>query len=273
MTSLNERAAMYFGYIRERQLIADRRASGAPAPWTMDKVLATHHFCNNRREDDRVTKELRSVVLSANAMLPQLPATYTLARMLNSASSLAACLPGMLEVGGGGMGWMEPLKALRDRGEKIFHVAYVVSTCGRRMDKLDYVAEVVAKVDNIIIDTRTLDLAYRDLLSIDGLGTFMAGQIVADLKNDRYLVDAPDWFDWCSPGPGSMKGLEYIFGTRVGQSNFQHYFDIIRQALPEDIRDMKLHAQDLQNTLCEFSKYYRHTMGISGRSRSFTPRS
>lgn len=267
MTSLNERAAMYFNYIRERQRIADRRASGAPAPWTKDKVLATHHFCNNRREDDRVTKELRSLVLAANLPVYALPATYVLARMLNRASSLATCLQA-IKTGGH---WGEALKAQRERGEKIFHVAYVVSTCGKAMDKIDYVVDVVNAVCEVDVSQKSLDRAYRDLLSIDGLGTFMAGQVVADLKNDRYLVDAPDWFDWCSPGPGSMKGLEYIFGVRVGLKNFQHYFDIIRQALPSDICDMKLHAQDLQNTLCEFSKYYRHTMGISGRSRIFTP--
>lgn len=261
----NESAAIYFNYIRERQSIQDKRSAGQPAPWTNDPVLSTRHFCNNRREDDRVTKELRKVVVGANLPLHALPGAYTLARLFNRASTLSIALENMPN-------WLPAVKAHRAKGELIFHVAYVVSTCGKRMDKLEYVDGVVNAVNLVNVPMGSLSAAFNALRSVDGLGSFLAGQVVADLKNDRYLAEAYDWSSWSCPGPGSLKGLEYIFDRPVTAKMYDHYMAILQQALPEDIRAMKLHSQDLQNTLCEFSKYWRYINKMGGRQRVFSPR-
>jgi len=258
----NESAAIYFNYIRERQAIFDLRRAGGPAPWTKDPILQAHHFCNNRREDDRVTKELRKVVADANTPFNALPYAYALARLFNRASTLSNALAGHVEA----------VKAQRARGELVFHVAYVVSTCGKSMDKVDYVFDVANEVSGLFVPTNSLAAAFKALRSVDGLGSFMAGQIVADLKNDRYLAEAHDWAAWSCPGPGSKKGLEYIFDQPVTDSNYDYFMGLLQQALPEDIRAMKLHAQDLQNTLCEFSKYWRYLNKMGGRRRVFNPR-
>lgn len=266
----NESAAIYFNYIRERQAIFDRRSAGLPAPWTQDPVLQAHHFCNNRREDDRVTKELRKAVTDTAMPWHALPAAYTLARMFNRYSTVSTALQLMAR----GANWVPAVKAMRERGELIFHVAYVVSTCGKSMDKVDYVDGVVNSVKLLDIKTGSLASVFQALRSVDGLGSFMAGQVVADLKNDPHyaLHDAPDWFTWSCPGPGSKKGLEYIFDRAVTDKTYQFYMEMLQQALPEDIRAMKLHAQDLQNTLCEFSKYWRYINKLDGRRRVFNPR-
>lgn len=258
----NESAAIYFNYIRERQSITDKRAAGLPGPWTNDPVLRAHHFCNNKREDDRVTKELRAVVVEAKVPTACLPATYALARMFNRASTFSNAL----------LGGVEAVKAQRARGELVFHVAYVVSTCGKSMDKVDYVFEVFDRVRDLKVPSVSLQSAFQALRTVDGLGSFMAGQIVADLKNDRYLAEAHDWKTWSCPGPGSKKGLEYIFDRPVTDKTYDQYMAILQQALPEDIRAMNLHAQDLQNCLCEFSKYWRYINKMGGRRRVFQPR-
>lgn len=263
----NEAAAAYFHYVRERDLVLQRRRAGEPQPWTQDRILQAHHFCNNRREDDRITIELRKAVVAAQVPLAGLPAAYVLARMFNLPSTVKLALAAERY----GHHWVSMVKAHREAGHKIFHTAYVVSTCGRVMDKVDYVAEVVNNVSKIVVPQLSLRAAFESLRTVDGLGSFMAGQIVADLKNDRYLACAHDWQTWSSMGPGSAKGLGILFGVKVTESNYQHWLSELQLALPEDISAMKLHAQDLQNTLCEFSKYWGYLNNAGGRRRVFTP--
>lgn len=252
-------------WILEREHIREQKETGHPAPWTKDKWLSTLHFCNVRREDDRVTKELRKAVQAANLPLAALPATYVLARMFNRASSLELALACIAN----GHNWVPVLQKHRDAGHLIFHVAYVVSTCGKSMDKIEYVDGVVNAVRLLDVPRDSLAKAFKALRSVDGLGSFMAGQIVADLKNDRYLVDAEDWVTWSCMGPGSKKGLEYLFDRPINEGNYQEHMEFLRDALPQCIRDMRIHSQDLQNCLCEFSKYWRHLRGMAGRTRNY----
>lgn len=261
----NEAAEAFFYWIRERERIRVLKESGAPQPWTQNPVLRTQHFCNVRREDDRVTKELRKVVHDAQVPLAQLPYAYTLARLFNRASTLGlvlACVQNRHN-------WLPVLKRHRDAGHLIFHVAYVVSTCGKAMDKLDYVDGVANAVKLLDVPTDSLLSAFNTLRSIDGLGSFLAGQVVADLKNDRYLAEAHDWHSFSCMGPGSKKGLEYIFDKPVSEKSYQYCLDALKTALPEDIRAMKIHDQDLQNCLCEFSKFWRITNKMPGRTRTY----
>ena len=95
----------------------------------------------------------------------------------------------------------------------------------------------------------------------------MAGQIVADLKNDRYLADAEDWWTFAVMGPGSKKGLDYIFEGATTERNFTDRLKALAVLTQGKIPN--LHMQDLQNTLCEFSKYVRIKNGTRGRSRPY----
>lgn len=258
---LNEEALSLFWYwILEREAIRLRREEGLPRPWTENAILANNHFCNVRREDDRGTKEIRKVVLEAGIAVTELPWVYTAARMFNKADTLHALLHG---------GWAAVKWNRDEEGKKIFHTAYVVSTCGRSMDKVDYVREVVGGVRDMgKSNYLTCESMFKKLLHVNGLGTFLAGQVVADLKNDRYLQYAEDWFTWSAIGPGSRKGLTYIFG-KFPDSKYQDLMLRLYHEMPPNIRGMHIHAQDLQNCLCEFSKYMAILEGTRGRSRPY----
>jgi len=96
------------------------------------------------------------------------------------------------------------------------------------------------------------------------LGAFMAAQIVADIKQTDLLKDAPDWWTWASPGPGSMRGLNVVCG-REPTTPWKpgEWYDRLRelQLLLEPLVESegmpRLCAQDVQNNCCEFSKYTR----------------
>jgi hypothetical protein len=106
-------------------------------------------------------------------------------------------------------------------------------------------------------------------MKFDGMGGFLAAQVIADLKyNDPILRLAEDWDSFASSGPGSRRGLNRIIGWDLKRSWPEKSW---RFHL-EDLRDkvnlllvragwQPLHAQDLQNCLCEFDKYERVRLG------------
>lgn len=279
---VNERyLALFWYWIREREAVRLRKEQGDKHPWSADQIFNIYHFCNVRREDDRTTKEIRKYVVAATNDWSEgpvseagLPWIYTLARMFNQPMTVFRALYSIKE----GKDWVAELKELRRhwaaanyKGATLFRPAYVVSTCGMSMDKIDYVADVVKHVAKLKVPCVGLQDAHNVLTSVNGLGSFMAGQVVADLRNDRYLapLDDKEAKFWSSWGPGSKKGLNLIFGAGTSPSNYQTRMMHLFTLMPEDIKEMRIHGQDLQNCLCEFSKYIRHLDCLGGRNRYY----
>lgn len=252
-------------WIRTRENVRILKERGEPGPWCNDPIIANNHFCNVRREDDRGTKEIRQVVLDSGVGLEDLPWVYTMARMFNHAPTVKVALNAWRD----GMYWPDVVKQYRDVADaKIFNTAYVVSTCGRSMDKVDYVAEVAHTVLKMVVPRTSLARAHSRLMEVSGLGSFLAGQVVADLKNDRFLSDASDWYSWSCIGPGSRKGLTYIWPD-FKDSQYPNRMAQLMSMIPKDIANMRIHYQDLQSCLCEYSKFMMLKEGTRKRSRPY----
>lgn len=258
-------------WINERYAIKQRREAGLPAPWTADKVMGSVRFCNVHREDDKVTRWL------AVNWRPQYHEVWQilLARLINNIPTLKEVRI-YLDYGDPLRRIANELKSMRQHGP-IFGNAYTVSTNGHSMDKVDYIIDHVVRPARAVegYHWSTLDQACADMCSrLNGVSTFMAGQIIADLKNTKShpLQDAPDWATWAAPGPGSLRGLAAYFGRPVTPGGFtaalaQCYLEVqplIQQDVPP------IHMQDFQNCLCEFSKYVRVKEGGHARNR-YTP--
>lgn len=256
-------------WIEERWHVLQKRTAGLPRSWSQDPIFKSVYFTNVRREDDRVTKFVRQ--WAADKPLSTLPAAYTLARMFNREESV------------GYMGYpikwdpqamADKMKDYRDSGRQVFSGAYLITTCGVRMDKIDYVFRVAndvhiqtsIKLQNLM----TCEISYHLLRSVKGLGSFLAAQIVADLKNTEGhpLQASVDWRTFVAPGPGSIRGLNYYLGnpplTHIGVQQFKKgLYDVRKnlEALPLAGAVPEICNQDLQNCLCEFSKYMRVRAG------------
>jgi hypothetical protein len=247
-------------WITERELMRQRKEAGARYPFSQDPVMAHTRFTNVRREDDKVTKWLE-----ANGWrndVPELPQRLTLARMVNYIPTLEE-FEGFHE-------WeedeiMEILMERADRGEKVWGSAYTITTCGRLMSKEEWVVQHVCAgvraLGPLPNSVRTLDAAHKWLMQVNGLGSFLAAQIVADMKNTKghQLAHAPDWHSWSAPGPGSLKGLSWFHGIQITPSTYRWAITTAWQAimplLAPQLQD--LHMQDVQNVFCEVSKYAR----------------
>lgn len=250
-------------WINERDRIRRARARGQPSPWTEDPVFNTVRFCNVHREHDKVTQWIRE-----NWNRGADPAwKFVLGRMINLPESLEEVL----------IGWQQhpsedvleraavDLKIERSLGKKIFTSAYTISTCGQRMDKVDYVLSVVRSVQRLgYPDYRSCAATSNFLQQVDGLGSFLAGQVVADMKNTpgHPLATAPDFDTFCVPGPGSLRGLGWWYGEDpecVTRSRFDDViaacYDAVMPLVDPEVGNIDM--QDFQNCLCEFSKYMK----------------
>ena len=262
-------------WINERESMRINRTSTIPiVPYSHDPIMANTRFTNVMREDDKVTKWLKEHWRDPHARSPNLPTAMVLARMVNYIPSLEAI--GFPEV------WKPEIiiSILKNRaftGYKIWSSAYMITTCGKQMEKEHYVVNHVCgkvmKINSKVREATSLEEAFRILRTIDGLGSFLAAQVIADLKHVRNLplAEAPDWHSWSAPGPGSLKGLTAFFGYAVTPSNYDSAiikaWQLIQPELPEYLQDLSM--QDFQNCFCEFSKFLRVKSG--GKARNHYP--
>lgn len=257
---LNEAKLDKFVYwVNERESIRYKREElKLPAPWTDDPILQHHHFCNIRREDDRGTKELRALRVAMDLAMHKRPMYYAAARLFNYMPSVRDYF----------LLGPQDLQERLDAGEQVFHTAYVVSTCGQKMDKIEYVDNLIKEVAKAYISNQSCRECFECLRKINGLGSFMAGQIVADLRHDQYLHYAPDWYTFAVMGPGSKKGMDILMGLGTTERNFMERLVFLKEATKGRIPELEM--QDLQNCLCEYSKFIRYLMNMPGRRRVYT---
>lgn len=256
--------------------------------YSADPHMGTVRYCNVHRENDKVTRWMRE-----NWSTKDSPVWwFVLGRMLNYIPTLEDIVEfGVYGPGRGPDvlpsldGLADGLKARRDAGEKVFTSAYTISTCGKRMDKIDYVTDWVCGgiVKHFgISGTRpypdgpdTLDYWHRMLTCVDGLGSFLAAQVVADLKNTpgHPLQTAPDRATWCAPGPGSLRGLQAFWSRPVTPRTFakdiQECYAATMPLVDNSVAFIDM--QDFQNCLCEFSKYDRVSRGAGHARNKYTP--
>lgn len=265
--------------MQERERIRLAKEQGLKKPWSTDPVFQTVYFCNVDREHDKVTKWIREFY-SPLVNHPFFEYNIVLSRFINRIETLAwigyrvGHSPELLH--------SEILNAGEQNG-KIWGGAYLVSTNGVPMPKVAYVVDMVMdRIDklldgpnggNPVRQAGTLQAAHKALQSVDGLGSFMAAQVVADLKNTpkHPLMSAPDWWTFVAPGPGSLRGASWFhYGNPNGvtPSNFHKHFEEIREYVNENYSGEIICNQNLQNCLCEFDKYMR-VRGGTGRSKRY----
>jgi hypothetical protein len=253
-------------WIEEREAIRCRKTAGQLRPWTDDEILQKYRFCNVRRMDDKVSTWLLQNWYLPNYDHPHMLVACTIARHFNQ--------PLALEAIGFPKDWKPLLfkgilRELKRQGERIFNAAYMVRGIGTT-DKTEMVIDKVCQplVNHPpILDLNSMRKSVEALLPYWGFSSFMAGQVVADL---RWAV-AGTWRDrktWAPVGPGSVRGMNRLYDrpykTSLLRQQFEQEFGkllvLCSNELPNKIYS-RLEAIDLQNCLCEWDKYERALWG------------
>jgi hypothetical protein len=289
ITEINDPIDRFVAFIFERETIRFRRFERSdPPPWTKDPILQEYRFTNVHREDDAVSKHYqRSIRNRYTEDAIVFPATVAY-RWFNRISTCDALfneplldnesvfekyinhndvtiltdlilkLPTPHVTGS----FIITGKPGFPKGEGVCH--YIHQWCVQKSWRRTFEAWQTHS---------PLLCEMFEWLQNEGLGSFMTGQLVADLKYLPFMQEAKDWWSWATPGPGSMRGLNIVLERPMEEpwpkGQWLQELTLLSNRINPKLNSMgmeRLHNQDLQNCLCEWSKYTKTVNGW-GRPR------
>jgi len=251
-----------------------------------DDILNKYRFCNIRRRDDRVTQWLLKNYYTNNVGDVWFKAL--IARTFNWPPTLKYlmerdAIPHRVEEFDLKY-FTESLLHLEAKGDKIFNGAYVLFPTNYSGSKCvnipKYIlAPTIDVADKVRcgIEWDSIEDTTKALASSWGIKTFIAGQVSADLS---YLMgelhQAKDLYTWAPIGPGSTKGLNRLHNRNATHAIKQDQFNAelieVRERLMKAnlcFDDLTLH--DVQNVMCEYSKYMRTKDGVGKPKQLYKP--
>lgn len=262
-------------WITERELVRQRKEQGLPKPWSADPLFQGKRWCNVRRMDDRVSKAMMQNWYPLDGTPQAQLVASVLGRLVNWPASLDAITGGRPFRLSDLPGARTKLRQVAASG-KVFTAAYVVPGVPGR-SKVDSVCDLAELVDaraESLLDS-SMASTWARLTQLDGLGSFLAGQMVADLAHLSVGSSWPDRATWAPLGPGSKRGMNRVMGRPKEQAMSQAQFEIELRELMRALKpliagiwtDRNLWGGDVQSTLCEFDKFRRLILG-EGQVRS-----
>lgn len=276
-------------WVTEREKVRKAKEAGKPRPWTDDNILRSVRFCNVRRMDDKVSRQLlehwyhHTVPPGTDA--GTVMASAALARLLNWPPTLEELMPVAGERWQFNMRRFDTiLHDYKNTGAKVFTGAYIINGTGGAPSKITTVLRIA---NTLYLHPELLQLdssmraVHANLMKVPGVGSFIAGQIVADLRHVWPQGAWEDRLTWAPLGPGSHRGLNWLLGwdgkakqKRITQPAFEAYLGELikwfKRTMPSIWKNRKLEAHDVQNCLCEYDKFMRLTYG-TGRAKNHYP--
>jgi hypothetical protein len=278
-------------FIWEREAIRLARDNGHTAPWTNDPILGKYKFTNIHRVDDRVSQWVLHNLINPYEEREDLWFTLLIGRLINWPPTLAAlleqgvipCAPAEFDADE----FVAVVEGCKQTQSKVYSGAYMVYPTkmdpgGNKSQAIakHIIGAAVEKADAISYEATRADRTIEQFVTVMsrcfGISTFMAGQVAADLTYSlKHMGRAPDLFTYAPIGPGSSRGLNYLLNRAPSagwtQEHFNRELTKIHLAIIDelDIDDMTLH--DVQNCMCEYSKYCRTVLGEGKPKTTYQP--
>lgn len=269
----------YLDFVVERHQVWQRRMAGESGPWSEDPVVRDNKFTNVFRVLDHGSQFLLRELLNEPGITPlDVLARSFLYRMTNHPRVWIATAakwgryplakdmgPKLSDL------WVY----LRDEENlQVFSGAYVIMPRPgvKGADKTRDVVDLAERYFNPETGNGTMfigeflnrDMAGRFnlLKSLPGVGQFLAMQILTDYGYSPFGADQCE-NDFVAPGPGAKAGAKAIDPTVRPADMIYSCRNLVWMddncpslAMPEG-PDRQPSLMDIQNTLCEFSKYVR----------------
>lgn len=267
---------IFFKWITKREQARHGHDNQLRKPWTDDPIIQTYRFCNVRRMDDKVSQWLMNNWYNPTLPIATSVIAAALARLINWPDTLAYISGGTAFQYWNPKGVLTALDLWKEAGNKVFTGAYIINGAGGGSKTTIIVnnIKILAQDAHRIVDIHSMQNTHTNLRKYPGFGSFMAGQVMADL---RYVVKGGwgDRMSWAPIGPGSRRGMRRLLGHEAHGTMTQAQFEPLLVELiyqtekrcHDIFHDRKLEAMDVQNCLCEFDKYMRVLNG-EGRPRS-----
>lgn len=285
-------ALLYF--VWEREVIRIARENGHSAPWTKDPILQRYKFTNIRRIDDRVSKWICEHIINPYVKRDDLWFSLLIARLINWPPTLDALLKAdVIPVQPAEFNsdkFVQVVEGCKETQNKVYSGAYMVyptkmdpggnksqaiakHIIGAAIDKWEEIQYEITRTDRLT----SVEGFVNTMSQCFGISTFMAGQVAADLTYavEGQLCDANDIYTWAPIGPGSSRGLNYLLerspNAGWAQDSFNRELMKIHNAIIEELKITSLTLHDVQNIMCEFSKYCRTVLGEGKPKTTYMP--
>lgn len=279
---------LFFRYISERHRIFKKKSMDKkPSPWTKDPILKKYKFTNVFRDLDTGTRYVIEKIIPHCDFPEKVIFNLIIYRLYNKIETFEV------------IGIQDPyefnhkvieseLHRLMKLKIPVFTNAFTVSSyhwINPNNDKISNTAELLSWIqDEIevitskIMEGENSEVTYKTLLSIKGIGKFLAYQIAVDIGYWNKEVFNESKF--VVAGPGCRKGIDYVFQSRGDLSYEESIFyietlqdelfdrvDVKPKKLFSDREIKKLNVMAIENCFCEISKYLKAYYG-EGRPRN-----
>ena len=264
------------------------RIADANPPWTDDEVLAQYRFTNTFRAADRVSQYL--IGLAYHELKDTDPDSLFLSVLLfkifNRIDTWEAIVDtvGLPDAATFDYETCDAVLSQLREQRPIYSAAYIMPSAGGRgtpkhRTHLELIRRMVKDgVPKRLQETTSLKKSYEVLLSYPSLGPFLAFQYAIDLNYTTLMSHGEDSF--VVSGPGALDGLSKCFDS-LGDYSAEDAIRWLSDRQSNEFEDLgfkfdglwgrPLQLIDMQNVLCEVSKYTRATNpeveGRNGRTR------
>jgi len=273
----------YLYFVYEREAVRLAKEQNRPGALTDDPILLKYRFTNIRRRDDRVSQWVIKNLIEPNTTRDDLWFTLLIARLVNWPPTLQAlldaevipCCPEDFDP----VKFSAVLEHQKALGVKVYGAAYMVfptmkdpgGVKSKSIAKY-IIGDAVKLKDQIdqavwISDIPSVSETVNALQECFGVSTFIAGQVAADLTYDMgHLGLAVDLHTYAPRGPGSQRGLNLLLGKPLHHAWSQFDFNVALMRAEHliliDLVISGLTLHDVQNTMCEYSKYAKAVLGM-----------
>lgn len=294
----NEEALeLFWKFVAERQIIWYRRfVTKLPPPWTDDPILQKNKFTNVYRELDPGTIFAKENILEQSITRPERVFNIMIYRLICSIPTYEYVGFQYLK----NFDWVEFEERLAEiyrTGQPVFGNAYLISPYSSMGGNFKYenVARLfgVLKANfedfwNALENASSLEEAFKVVNSQYGFGPFLAYQVCVDLMYPLEVDDGKSILpfthdDWARLGPGALRGLARLTSVsstresliklrwlRDNQTAYFEHFGIYFPRLKDKEGNLRpISLSDMQNCLCEFSKYMNIRNGTGKPQRLF----
>lgn len=281
-----DRALEFIEFIHERHAVYTRRMAGEPGPWTDDHILRSRKFTNVFRWLDPGSQFVIKDLLSDD------PETFLMRCFLYRHTGRVEVWEFYDAMAGGypGLDDLEDVReifhqyrgktktVLQNRSEEtrkkgtggfskktgerpLFTSAYLVFPQSQipGTDKLDSIIDLTARLRDEGVFSRFVkaseqDIRFSILRNSKGVADFMSMQVLTDFgystefREDQFVV----------PGPGAKKGAAFLGIPAPEAIDWAWRTMLQMPSLEVDGHPRLLSKMDIQNCLCEYSKYVRY---------------
>ena len=300
---MEERIRTFFEFVFDRQQVWHRRSRLClPAPWSDDDILRNYRFCNVYRELDGGTQAIVKY-LKQDISPEQKLFNIVAYRFFNRRDTIENLFGGLLEVENFNFKFLEQRFDEKKKHQSIFSNAYLITAHSFNPDyrPQDKHIQILLMLNDLRMRLKPLLAELQSSPAQDGpgivsrhvplAGAFLSGQILLDATYAGDIVPYTS-DDFLVVGPGAHWGLDIIFGRHLSKKEAAAKCRALRQLQAEGFAELKrlknkdwqeirwdnpdypgqpyLSLHDIQNSLCEFRKYWRLKHGEKAKRRYFT---